>query len=120
MLLWNAVNVKGLAIHYRGKTLKMILNTLDEIGYTVVPPQTVNAMYFGVPQHRERIYIVGFRKDLGIKPEDFSYPEQKERCRQIQTFTFDNMASSAGRMWFNSPVLIIKFQNGSNFFHPPV
>lgn len=71
-------NVKGLAIHDKGKTLKTILNTLDEIGYTVVPPQIVNAMYFGVPQHRERIYIVGFRKDLGINPEDFTYPEQKE------------------------------------------
>lgn len=71
-------NVKGLAIHDKGKTLKTILNTLDEIGYMVVPPQIVNAMYFGVPQHRERIYIVGFRKDLGIKLEDFAYPEQKE------------------------------------------
>lgn len=71
-------NVKGLAIHDKGKTLKTILNTLDEIGYTVVPPQIVNAMYFGVPQHRERIYIVGFRKDLGINPEDFSYPEQNK------------------------------------------
>ena len=71
-------NVKGLAIHDKGKTLKTILNTLDEIGYTVVPPQIVNAMYFGVPQHRERIYIVGFRKDLGINPEDFTYPEQEE------------------------------------------
>lgn len=71
-------NVKGLAIHDKGKTLKTILNTLDEIGYTVVPPQIVNAMYFGVPQHRERIYIVGFRKDLGINPDDFTYPEQKE------------------------------------------
>lgn len=71
-------NVKGLAIHDKGKTLKTILNTLDEVGYTVVPPQIVNAMYFGVPQHRERIYIVGFRKDLGIKASDFTYPEQKE------------------------------------------
>lgn len=71
-------NVKGLAIHDKGKTLKTILNTLDEIGYMVVPPQIVNAMYFGVPQHRERIYIVGFRNDLGIKLEDFAYPEQKE------------------------------------------
>lgn len=71
-------NVKGLAIHDKGKTLKTILNTLDEIGYTVVPPHIVNAMYFGVPQHRERIYIIGFRKDLGINPEYFTYPEQKE------------------------------------------
>lgn len=71
-------NVKGLVIHDKGKTFKTILNTLDEIGYVVPDPQIVNAMFFGVPQHRERIYIVGFRKDLGIKPEDFTYPEQKE------------------------------------------
>lgn len=70
-------NVKGLAIHDKGRTLKTILNTLNEVGYVVPKPQIVNAMYFGVPQHRERIYIVGFRKDLGIPPEDFSYPEQK-------------------------------------------
>lgn len=69
-------NVKGLAIHDKGKTLRTILNTLDEVGYVVPDPQIVNAMYFGVPQHRERIYIVGFRKDMGIKKEDFSYPEQ--------------------------------------------
>lgn len=71
-------NVKGLAIHDKGKTLETILNTLDEVGYVVPDPKIVNAMYFGVPQHRERIYIVGFRKDLGIKKEDFEYPEQKD------------------------------------------
>lgn len=71
-------NVKGLAIHDGGKTLQVILNTLDEVGYVVPDPKIVNAMYFGVPQHRERIYIVGFRKDLGIKKEDFTYPEQKD------------------------------------------
>lgn len=71
-------NVKGLAIHDKGKTLKTILNTLDEVGYVVPTPQIINAMYFGVPQHRERIYIVGFRKDLGIKAEDFTYPQQNE------------------------------------------
>ena len=71
-------NVKGLVIHDKGKTFKTILNTLDEVGYVVPNPEIVNAMYFGVPQHRERIYIVGFRKDLGIKKEDFSYPIQKE------------------------------------------
>ena len=71
-------NVKGLISHDKGKTLQVILNTLDEVGYIVPDPKIINAMYFGVPQHRERIYIVGFRKDLGIKKEDFSYPEQKE------------------------------------------
>lgn len=70
-------NVKGLMIHNKGNTLQTILNTLDEVGYVVPDPQIVNAMYFGVPQHRERIYIVGFRKDLGIKKEDFEYPKQK-------------------------------------------
>lgn len=69
-------NVKGLAIHDKGKTLETILNTLDEVGYVVPTPQLLNAMHYGVPQHRERIYIVGFRKDLGIKKEDFSYPEK--------------------------------------------
>lgn len=76
-------NVKGLAIHDKGKTLKTILNTLDEVGYVVPDPKIVNAMFFGVPQHRERIYIVGFRKDLGIKKEDFEYPEQKEVTKRF-------------------------------------
>jgi len=67
-------NVKGLAIHDKGKTLKVILNTLDEVGYDVPTPEIINAMYFGVPQHRERIYIVGFRKDLHINKGSFKYP----------------------------------------------
>lgn len=76
-------NVKGLAIHDKGKTLKVILNTLDEIGYVVPDPQIVNAMNFGVPQHRERIYIVGFRKDLGIKKEDFEYPMPTDTSKRF-------------------------------------
>lgn len=68
-------NVKGLAIHDKGRTLKTILEHLDDAGYDVVPPQIVNAMDFGVPQHRERIYIIGFRKDLGIDVKNFQYPK---------------------------------------------
>ena len=68
-------NVKGLMIHKGGKTLGTILEHLDKVGYDVVPPQTVNAMDFGVPQHRERVYIIGFRKDLHIDVNNFHYPE---------------------------------------------
>lgn len=68
-------NVKGLAIHDKGRTLKTILGHLEDAGYDVVPPKIVNAMDYGVPQHRERIYIIGFRKNLHIKIDDFHYPE---------------------------------------------
>lgn len=68
-------NVKGLAIHDKGRTLKTILEHLNDAGYDVVKPQILNAMDYGVPQHRERIYIVGFRKDLKIKIENFHYPK---------------------------------------------
>ena len=70
-------NVKGLMIHKGGKTLETILDHLDKVGYDVVPPQTVNAMDFGVPQHRERVYIIGFRKDLNIDINNFHYPEPR-------------------------------------------
>jgi DNA (cytosine-5)-methyltransferase 1 len=67
-------NVKGLRNHNGGKTLETILNVLrNDLDYFVPEPQIVNAKNYGVPQNRERIYIVGFRKDLGIK--EFSYPE---------------------------------------------
>lgn len=66
-------NVKGLRNHDRGKTLKTILNVLrNDLGYFVPEPQVLNAKDFGVPQNRERIFIVGFRSDLGIT--DFEYP----------------------------------------------
>jgi DNA (cytosine-5)-methyltransferase 1 len=67
-------NVKGLRNHNGGKTLATILNVLrNDLGYFVPEPQIINAKEFGVPQNRERIYIVGFRQDLGI--ESFEYPK---------------------------------------------
>ena len=67
-------NVKGLRNHNSGKTLATILNVLrEDLDYFVPEPQIMNAKNFGVPQNRERIYIVAFRKDLGI--DSFNYPE---------------------------------------------
>ncbi len=67
-------NVKGLRGHDKGRTLKTILNVLrDDLGYYVPEPRIINARNFGVPQNRERIFIVGFRGDLEI--DDFKYPE---------------------------------------------
>lgn len=70
-------NVKGLRNHNGGKTLATILNVLrNDLNYFVPEPQIINAKNHGVPQNRERIYIVGFRNDLNI--DSFSYPEPLE------------------------------------------
>lgn len=75
-------NVKGLTNHDRGRTLTTILNVLrEDLNYYVPEPRIVNAKDFGVPQNRERIFIVGFRKDLSIK--DFNYPDP---IKLIKTF----------------------------------
>ena len=66
-------NVKGLFNHKSGKTLNTILNVLrNDLNYFVPDPEILNAKDFGVPQNRERIFIVGFRKDLEIN--NFIYP----------------------------------------------
>lgn len=71
-------NVKGLRSHDKGRTLKIILKTLrEDLNYFVPEPQIMNAKNFGVPQNRERIFIVGFRKDLGIT--EFNYPEASHK-----------------------------------------
>lgn len=67
-------NVKNFARHNNGNTLKVVLETLSELGYDVYY-QVLNASNFGLPQNRERIYLVGFRKDLNIK--NFSFPVGK-------------------------------------------
>ena len=72
-------NVKGLRNHNGGKTLDTILNVLrNDLHYYVPEPKIMNAKDFGVPQQRERIYIVGFRKDLNIKEFDYPKPINKK------------------------------------------
>jgi len=67
-------NVKGLTNHDGGKTLATILHTLrEDLGYFVPEPRIMNARDFGLPQNRERIFIVGFRdEDAAL---GFKYPE---------------------------------------------
>ena len=64
-------NVKGLIIHDKGRTFKIIKKAFEQIGYKVYD-QILNSRDFGVPQNRERIYIVAFRNDIDSK--NFSFP----------------------------------------------
>lgn len=70
-------NVKNLVKHYHGNTLKIILRILDDIGYDAYYKILV-ASHYGVPQARERIYIVAFRKDLNITYFKFPRPTYRK------------------------------------------
>lgn len=69
-------NVKGLLSHDNGKTLQGMISILDEIGYNVVPIEVLKAIHYKVPQKRERLILVGIRKDISIKYE-YSKPYKK-------------------------------------------
>ncbi len=65
-------NVRGLKNHDNGNTLKVILATLDELGYNY-SYCVLNAKYFGVPQNRERLFIIAWFREL-INVEEFNFP----------------------------------------------
>lgn len=73
-------NVKNLVTHDDGRTFKVIMNTLDEIGYNAFA-EVLDAADYGVPQSRKRIYIVCFRKNLGI--ENFEFPKPLKLKKHI-------------------------------------
>ncbi len=66
-------NVKGLTIHDKGNTFKVIIKTLRELGYEPLY-KVLNSRDYGVPQNRERIYIVAFRKDIDCSGFHFPQP----------------------------------------------
>lgn len=85
-------NVKNLKSHDKGKTFRIIMQTLDELGYDVADaedngpddPKIIDGKHF-LPQHRERIVLVGFRRDLNLKA-DFTLRDISE-CFPAQRVT---------------------------------
>jgi DNA (cytosine-5)-methyltransferase 1 len=72
-------NVKNLAKHDEGKTLTTIVKTLEELNYTVFT-KIFNASNFGLPQNRERVYIVAFNNDIDFKKFQFPKPTNEPIC----------------------------------------
>jgi DNA (cytosine-5)-methyltransferase 1 len=72
-------NVKNLRSHDKGKTFQVIMRTLrEELGYIVPEPRIVDAAAF-VPQHRERIFIAGFREDCGYDWQNLNVPPKDQQ-----------------------------------------
>ena len=77
-------NVRGLLSHDSGKTWLVIQNVFHDLGYQI-HFQTLNSKDYGIPQHRERIFVVGFRN----KATKFSFPEPIELMHTMQDFLED-------------------------------
>lgn len=81
-------NVKGLINHDKGNTFATIKATFDELGYKYFY-QVLNAKDYGIPQHRERIFVIGFR-DRNV---NFEFPEPIELEYKMQDFLEDYIES---------------------------
>lgn len=73
-------NVRGLLNHDGGKTLKGMISILDEIGYRVMPVKVLKAINYNVPQKRERLILVGVRKDIDF---NYEYPRPYKKVYNL-------------------------------------
>jgi DNA (cytosine-5)-methyltransferase 1 len=85
-------NVKNFETHDHGKTLQTVKQILEEktllnLGYSIFY-QVLNASNYGIPQKRQRIYILGFRNDLGIT--NFDFPKPIKTCSKIKDLTLSD------------------------------
>lgn len=74
-------NVRGLLSHQKGRTLQGMISILDEIGYRVAPLRILKAVQYRVPQKRERLILVGIRKDISI---NFEYPKPHHKTYNLE------------------------------------
>ena len=76
-------NVRGLLAHNAGQTLAAMRDIIDELGYALVEPQYLKAIFYMVPQKRERLFLVGIRKDLAEKLT-FVWPSPYKRILTVR------------------------------------
>ncbi|HKM16250.1 MAG TPA: DNA (cytosine-5-)-methyltransferase [Marinospirillum sp.] len=122
-------NVKNLKSHDRGKTFKTIMKTLDELGYWVSDseytdtkdPKVINGSNW-VPQNRERIILVGFRKDLNIHQgftlKDLPLPDSTPTLGDILEAEVDDKYILTPKLWeylFNYAIKHREKGNGFGF-----
>lgn len=103
-------NVKNLKSHDRGKTFKTIMRTLDELGYWVADadytggkdPKIINGSSW-VPQNRERIILVGFRRDLNVHKnfslKDLPIPDSSPKLGDILEPIVDDKYILSPKLW---------------------
>ena len=78
-----AENVRGLLEHDNGNTLSVIKNVIAELGYKIIEPRVLKAIFYQVPQKRERLFIIAVRNDLAKKAK-FKWPSPYTRIMSLR------------------------------------
>jgi DNA (cytosine-5)-methyltransferase 1 len=110
-------NVKNLLSHDKGNTFKIIKKTLEQLEYSVYF-KVLDGKHF-VPQHRERIIIVGFRNDVFNKKEQFQFPVLPEQSTKVRDILEDEVASKytlSDKLWNYLQEYAIKHRAKGNGF----
>ena len=96
-------NVKGILSHDKGQTFDIILNTLDELGYDL-QWQVLNSKNFGVPQNRERVFIIGHLRGTS-RPQVFPIEGYNQEA------IFGNLTCSQGQSRSTSSLYVEEIQS---------
>ena len=86
-------NVKGLVTHDKGRTIKAIIESLNNAGYDVTY-KVLTSLDYGVPQMRQRVYFVGFLKELGKDINAFRWPIPVEKPPLDEFLICDSIANA--------------------------
>ena len=92
-------NVKNFATHDSGKTLQIVKSTMEKLGYTF-NQKVLNSVDYGIPQKRERLYMVCFRKDLLIK--NFTFPKAIKLTKHVEDYLLQD-SSLTEHLYVNRP-----------------
>jgi len=103
-------NVRDLLSNEKEKVFQGMISILDEIGYNVVPVQVLKAINFNVPQKRERLILVGIRKNIALK---YEYPKPykkvynlKDTLKKGDLFAYD-VSKSEGSKYQKSKIGVL-------------
>lgn len=83
-------NVKGMVSHDKGKTIRTVLEAFNELGY-YVDFNIFNSKFYDIPQNRERIYILGKRKDLVESPKYQEISKGKSKFDELHNWAVENI-----------------------------
>lgn len=97
-------NVKGLLSHDKGNTIKIILEKLEESELYRINYKCLNAAEYGVPQKRERVFIIGVLKSVN---KEFSFPVRCE-TRKVLKDVLCNVPTSPGAMYPEKKIELFK------------